>query len=230
MERIRKLIEDLGREWPKWKEHFLDDDFSYAGAEDETNYMKRDLNALFVEILELQKNMIDEGKWEAKEDDFWKELNRYVESETVVDRIKNMNQGIVEIYYNTKILRSMGEKVIDLIIEVFDSVSVFFSPEFLQKSEKYGVENPEEFARAIMQLDRIVTVHVSSHYDKKTAQREFMKVTGIGGVYASVYGEMYEKNMEKLQHNICMDRLDELNMRIKELSERVLQMQMMLKG
>lgn len=107
------------------------------------------------------------------------QIYNLTEPDSVVGIIKGINSGIMEMYRNTRPLREAQESVIPLIVDVFERISSSYEPDFFETGEEYGINAAHDFVTAVLQLDRIISVHVSRHYDKQTAQREFMKGTGL---------------------------------------------------
>ncbi len=85
------------------------------------------------------------------------------------------------------------ENTIPLIVSAFEQISVNYVPEFFEKQEEYGIASGEEF----------------------------IKITGLDQQYGFAYAELYEKHLEKLQHNICLDKLDDLYEQISDLNKQV---------
>lgn len=225
MDKIKEIIETLNEQEPSWKENF-DDMYLptvYLHNESFPDEARKLMSRLLLEVLNKQKQLNDAHD-EAGEHELWKEIYNITGSESVVNIIKDINSGIMEMYRNTRPLREAQEGVVPLIIGVFEHVSSSYAPDFFEMGEEYGINTAHDFVTAVLQLDRIISVHVGRHYDKQTAQKEFMKGTGLGNQYGLVYAELYEKYLERLQHNICIDKLDELNVRVNRLTQEVHEM------
>lgn len=225
MDKIKEIIKMLNEQEPEWKEDF-DDMYLpavYLYNESSPDEGRKLMSKLLLEVLNKQKQLNDAHD-EQGEGTLWKEIYNLTESDSVVGIIKDINSGIMEMYRNTRPLREAQEMALPLMINVFEHVSSSYTPDFFETGEEYGINVPHDFVTAVLQLDRIISVHVSRHYDKQTAQREFMKGTGLPHQYGLVYAELYEKHLERLQHNICIDKLDELNARVDRLTQEVHEM------
>lgn len=222
MDRIKEIVANLNEQEPTWRDDFddmfLPPVYLYNGsARDESRRM---MQSLLVEVLNKQKQLIDNHN-EAKEAEMWKKISDIVQSASVIDIIKKINDSVIEMYHNTRLLREIKDNAILLIIDAFENISASYTPEFFEKGEEYGIADANEFITLILQLDRIISVHVSRHFNKQTAKKEFMKATGLEDKYALVYAELYEKYLERLQHNVCIDKMDELNAKLDSLAEKV---------
>lgn len=225
MDKIKEIIEELNEQEPSWKENF-DDMYLpavYLNNESSPDEGRKLMSKLLLEVLNKQKQLNDAHD-EKGENELWKEMLNIIGSNSVVNIMKNINSGIMEMYCNTRPLREAQESVIPLIVGVFEHISSSYEPDFFETGEEYGINATHDFVTAVLQLDRIISVHVSRHYDKQTAQKEFMKGTGLGNQFGLVYGELYEKHLDRIQHNICIDKLDELNARVNRLTQEVHEM------
>lgn len=217
---IQDTIDSLNACDPLWKDHlklaFADsDDCDDEECPDAVLKMIRELGT---KILNKQKQFVD-NRNEEEEQAFFGEMTEIM-GEGVVKKIKEVNRGILEIYRNIRPLREAGENTIPLIAGVFECVSVNYMPGFMRKQEEYGIDE-EDFEALVLQMDRIISVHVSRYYDKRTAQKEFLKITGLEQSYGLVYAELYEKHFERLQHNICLDKLENLSEQMEDLNEQM---------
>ncbi len=220
MNEIRDTINNLDTCDPRWKEHF-EQTFAMqndSGDEECPDAVLKMIQELVYKILNKQKQFID-NRNEEEERAFFEEMTGIL-GEGIVKKIEELNSSILEIYRNTRPLREAGEHIIPLIVGVFECASVNYMPGFMEKKEEYGIDE-EDFKTLVLQLDRIITVHVSRYYDKRTAQKEFLKVTGLEQPYGLVYAELYEKYFERLQHNICLDKLEDLSDQIEDLSDQI---------
>lgn len=222
MDKIKEIVDALNEQEPSWKENFddmyLPSVYLYSGSFPDEG--RKLMSRLLLEVLNKQKQLNDAHD-ETGEEQLWREIYSITESDSVVKIIKDINGGIMEMYRNTRPLREAQESVIPLIIAVFEHVSSNYAPDFFETGEEYGINVTADFVTAVLQLDRIISVHVGRHYDKRTAQQEFMKGTGLGDQYGLVYAELYEKYLDRIQHNICIDKLDELNARVNRLTQEV---------
>ena len=222
MDKIKEVVDALNEREPSWRENFgdmyLPSVYLYNGSDRDDD--RRMMQSLLVEVLNKQKQLIDAHEAEG-EKELWKKISDIVDSSSVIDIIKDINDSLVEMYYNTRPLREAKENIIPLIIDIFDHISASYTPDFFEMGEKYGIADTHEFITLVLQMDRIVSVHISRHYDKQTAQREFMKATGLESKYGLIYAELYEKHMERIQHNICIDKLEELSTKLDSLTEKI---------
>ncbi|MCX4340519.1 MAG: hypothetical protein OSJ72_12845 [Lachnospiraceae bacterium] len=217
---LREAVNNLDICDSQWRDYF-EQAFSASGnsdGEEGSHAVLKMIQELVVKIHNKQKQLIDDRN-EEDEQTLFAEI-RNILGETVAKKIEERNGSILEIYRNTRPLREAGEHTIPLIVGVFECASVNYVPGFIEKKDEYGIDE-EEFNTLVLQLDRIISVHVERYYDKGTAQQEFMKVTGLDQPYGLVYAELFEKHFERLQHNICLDKLDDLSERIDDLSEQI---------
>lgn len=221
MNDIKEIVDMLNKEEESWERYLEWGGSSLTGGDKKNcpNAILNMLKKLLFTIRDKQKQFIDRRDEEG-ERGLFKEVEKIL-GESLTKKIWEMNCNIVGIYRNTRPLREARENTIPLIVNVFERVSVNYEPDFSEKWEQYGMESEEEFGTLALQLDRIVAVHVGRHYNKETAQREFMKITGVDKQYALVYAELYEKYLEKLQHNICLDKLDDLGEQMEDLNKQI---------
>lgn len=217
---LQNAVNNLNACDASWREHF-EQAFAASRDSDEEECLDavlKMIQELVVKILNKQKQLID-NRNEEDEQVFRTEMKELL-GETVAKKIEERNGSILEIYRNTRPLREAGEHTIPLIVGVFECASVNYVPGFIEKKDEYGIDE-EEFNTLVLQLDRIISVHVERYYDKKTAQAEFLKVTGLDQLYGLVYAELFEKYFERLQHNVCLDKLDDLSEQMDDLSGQI---------
>ncbi len=222
MHKIIEIIHELNEQNESWGNYFEDENIyiirlSNESYQDDT---KKLILQLLSDILNKQKQLVDEHK-EEEEENLWKEIAKAVGSEAIAKAMRETNDSAKEMYRNVRPLREAKDNIIPLIIAVFEHLSARYTPDFFQMCDKYGIASERDFKAIVLQLDRIVSVHVRRHYDKQTVYKEFMKATGFESQYALVYAELYEQYLEKIQHNWCIDKLEELTMRLEQLTEEV---------
>lgn len=222
MNKIIEIVKVLNEQNTEWREYLENKAMVHNRLRNESyvDETKKLIQQMLSEILNKQKQLIDEHK-EGEEDELWEKIEKLVGSKDAKDAMRERNEDILHMYRNIRPLREAQENAIPLIIAVFEHLSVSYTPDFFQMGEQYGIVSEEDFIPVVLQLDRIVSVHVRRHYDKQTAQREFMKATGLGNEYALVYAALYEHHLEKLQHNVCIDKLETLTMQVEQLTREI---------
>lgn len=221
MNDIKEIVNMLNKEDESWLKYLEKEGSPLTGGDKDScpDVILKMLKKLLFSIQNKQKRFIDERDGDG-EQDFHNEVEAIL-GKSITKRIWKINSSIVEIYRNIRPLREAHENTIPLITSVFERVSVSYEPDYTENCETYGIESEEEFETLVLQLDRIVAVHVSRHYDKQTAQREFIKMSGLDKQYGFVYAELYEKYLEKLQHNICLEKLEDLGEQMEDLNKQI---------
>lgn len=222
MNKIIEIINALNKQNESWRDYFEEEDMFFTRLRNDSyvDNTKKLIQQMISEILNKQKQLIDAHK-EEEEDGLWDEIEELSGSEKVKDAIQECNDDVIDIYRNVRPLREAQDSIIPIIIAAFEHLSVSYAPDFFQMGEKYGIASENDFIPAVLQLDRIVSVHVRRHYDRQTAYKEFIKATGLAHEYALIYAELYERHIERLQHNICIDQLDSLALRVDKLTREV---------
>lgn len=219
MDKIYKIVEQLNEKNSQWEEYFTRANFLMKirndGYTDETKEL---INSLLNSIRNKQLEIADQN---SSEESLWNKLKEMDISDETLDMIKKSNRSWIVRYKNLEPLRQMGDNVVQLLIDIFTNVSVNYNPQFLHKCEEYEITDDRKFINAVLQLDQMISMHIERHYNKKTAQAEFLAMSGLNEKYGLIYGELYEKNLLKIQNNICIDRMMELNQKVDKLSEQL---------
>ena len=215
MEKTVKIFEDLQKKYPQW-ETYLEKKIYDEKCVDE---IKISINEVLGYVKEQMMFFIDRED-EEKEHELWNGLESFLE-ERVFEKIKDLLDQRLIIYRRTLVLRRDKIDMAKFIEGVFTNLSITYDPAFFSQNDVYGIKVREEFSDAAAAVDQVISVHVGRHFSKKAALKDFADRVGAGENALEVYGRLYEENYAVIQHNLYIDRVNELSRQIEFFMENL---------
>lgn len=210
MENIQKILQELEQKDSDWGRYLKREVYNDAYIDDTKSLILK----LIEEIRILKWQIIDAPGETSAEIASIADLEQCIGQDNV-HAIDTLLESSLDIYYRTRLLRKMGEAASELLTDVFQNLSAYYDPLFFKNGTTYGIDNDQDFIEMVICLDQLISLHVSRHFAGDTASREFKKLVGVSEAICECYKTNYQKWYDRIQSNILLDRLEELEQTIK---------------
>lgn len=216
MQEIRMLIKKMDEMKSDWRECYLDEQHREEIYADEIGNLLNNISKL---IEDKKREFVDNP--DVEQEEAWKRELADLLGNEVFQSIEVNMKTVIEMYAAMQIIRKNENNIVPFLEDAIYNVCVRYSPSFLEKNEKYGVESEADFAKAVHVIKVMVTTHAEQYLSRQKAEIEFKRVTGIEEPYSNYYGEVYDRYFERIQRNSTLDLLNGINEKLNFLTQNI---------
>lgn len=201
IEEIKRIAEDFSKANPKWKSVIYTE-----AAADNLAPLERALEDKYFETI---KHAI---KQKQDIDSLNKEISQILGNQVFVEVHKELD-SMISVFEKIQLVSEI-ENSVGFISDCFDRAILRRDDDFFDEYENYGFESVQKMVTAINTMSNIVINHILFAYSKKTAEKEFKRITEFEDSICRYYAEKYDNNFEKLQMNLvlrfCRENADQI--------------------